>query len=255
MYTCCPNCSSVFQVSAGLLAEAGGDARCGECRHVFNVFDALYDDLSSAREALTMQRRTQVEAASSDFVSQSATVDDADDEVAELTELSYPPVGWQQQTVGGGHILSAVGIFLLLVLLGGQWVWFNRTALAAEPAWRPRVEQFCTLLDCRLPLPADLAQLVLLSRDVSRHPEVDGALLIHAEFENRAGFAQRYPVFEVSFTDRAGKAVAARRFRPSEYLDADTDITAGLNPGNRVKVVLEVLDPADSAASYRFEFL
>jgi hypothetical protein len=140
-------------------------------------------------------------------------------------------------------------------MLGVQWIWFNREALASEPAWRPGVEQFCTVLHCSLPLPADLAQLALVSRDVRHHPVAVGALLISAVFENRAGFAQRYPVLEVSFTDRFAKPVAMRRFWPVEYLAAEADITAGVASGARVQLHLEVLDPGENAASFQFEFL
>lgn len=252
MYTCCSNCSSVFRVSADLLAEAAGKARCGECRHVFNVFDVLYDDLSGVRDALTESRVLQVDDANSDLIRAPAPVHAAEPGVAVPV---YAATGWQQPAFRRTDILSTFGIFLLLAMLGVQWIWFNREALATEPDWRPGVEQFCTVLHCRLPLPADRTQLALVNRDVRQHPVAGGALLINAEFENRAGFVQRYPVLEVSFTDRFGSPVAMRRFRPVEYLLADVDITAGVPSGARVRAELEVLDPGGTAASFQFEFL
>jgi hypothetical protein len=239
-------------VSADLLAEAAGKARCGECRHVFNMFDVLYDDLSGVRDALVESRVSQMDDGDSNLIGESATVHAAEDGAAMPV---YAATGWQQPAFRSRDILISFGILLLLVLLGVQWVWFNRAALAAEAAWRPGVEQFCTVLGCSMPLPADLARLVLVSRDVRQHPVADGALLINAEFESRAGFAQRYPVLEVSFTDQFGSPVAMRRFRPAEYLDADVDITAGMPSGARVQVHLEVLDPGETSASFQFEFL
>lgn len=251
MYTCCPKCAAVFEVSAALLAEAGGRARCGECRHVYNVFDALYDTLSDLREARTESTRMRIEALyGSDSGNEIPGAGMAGDTVPELT-----PAAWQLQPVRGADLLSGLGIFLLLGLLGAQGIWFNRAALAAQPEWRPAVTHLCTLVNCNLPLPKEPSQLVLLSRDVRQHPDADGALLIDVEFENQAPFTQAYPVFEVSFSDQSGNPVAMRRFRPAEYLKAKTDIDAGIRSEQRVSVELEVLDPGESAASYQFEFL
>jgi predicted Zn finger-like uncharacterized protein len=253
MYTCCPKCGAVFEVSAALLAEAGGKARCGECRHVYNVFDTLYDSLSELREARAEATRQRIEAVYGKYGG--VEVAGEDESVDEDATPVLAPAAWQQQPVRGADLLSLLGIFLLLGLLGTQWAWFNRASLADDPQWRPAVTQICALVNCGLPLPRDVSQLVLLSRDVRRHPDVNGALLIDAEFENRAAFTQRYPVFEVSFTDQSGNPVAMRRFKPAEYLTTKTDIQAGIRSAQRVALELEVLDPGDSAASFRFEFL
>ncbi|MGB5472307.1 MAG: DUF3426 domain-containing protein, partial [Gammaproteobacteria bacterium] len=116
-------------------------------------------------------------------------------------------------------------------------------------------EQFCTVLRCDLPLRVDLSQLSIIERDVRQHPDADSALLINAAFENRADFAQPFPVFEVSFTDMAGNPVAMRRFLPSEYLTTNRDSKAGLPAHTPVQVVLEVQDPGDKAVSFQFGFL
>jgi predicted Zn finger-like uncharacterized protein len=253
MYTCCPNCASVYQLSAALLAEATGRARCGECRHVYNVFDALFDDLVEVREARNESRRT---APAADYVVEQEVPEAATaQEERDVAAIEFPSAAWQQQSLRSKDYLGLGGILLLLCLLGMQWLWFNRVALAAEPAWRPRMELLCSVLACRLPLPSEPAQLVLLSREVRRHPDMSGALQITAVFENRASFVQRFPVFEVSFTDSAGVAVAQRRFQPTEYLQPDSDIAAGLPAGARANVMLDVLDPGESASSFQFEFL
>lgn len=262
MYTCCPNCESVFAVSAGILTEAAGMARCGECRHVYNVFDALYDDLPAVRAVLSEARYQRME----EMVDDAGEVDapelnDAADEEREedapvaLATPVYAGADWQQAEFGVSGFAHLAGILLLLLLLGGQWMWFNRVALAADPAWKPRVEQFCSLTGCQLPLPAALSQLELVRRDVRRHPSVAGALLVDAEFENRADFTQRYPVFVVRFSSSTGQPDAMRYFRPAEYLDPDADIAAGIPPGGRVSLALELVDPGEEAASYQFDFL
>lgn len=47
MYTQCPECGTVFRLSADTLRVAGGDVRCGICSTVFNALDALSDSPSS----------------------------------------------------------------------------------------------------------------------------------------------------------------------------------------------------------------
>jgi hypothetical protein len=150
---------------------------------------------------------------------------------------------------------SGLAVGLLLLLLGLQWVYFNRGALASDASTRPAMERFCSVLHCRLPLRVDLAQLEIINRDVRKHPRVDAALLINASIANRAGFAQPYPVFELSFSDLAGKPVAMRRFLPREYLGAGIDTAVGMAPDVPVQIVLEILDPGDDAVSFQFGFL
>ena len=41
MYTQCPNCKTIFQVTAVQLKAANGDVRCGQCLAVFNALDNL----------------------------------------------------------------------------------------------------------------------------------------------------------------------------------------------------------------------
>lgn len=256
MYTYCPNCLAVFQLSVTQLTLAAGKVRCGECRHVYVATDYAYDDLAEARAAV-------------DFIRANTASEDAEppvdyvrlpdvEEVVE-TEASPPAQpglgGWEQHAYSARDLFSGLGIVVLALLLGGQFVYFNRTALAADLSWRPAVEQFCTVMRCTLPLRADLGQLAIINRDVRQHPTVKQALLINASFENRADFVQPYPVFEISFTNKSGSPVALRRFLPAEYLAGSEAVTQGL-PGNTpVQVVLEVMDPGDEAVSFQFGFL
>jgi predicted Zn finger-like uncharacterized protein len=41
MFTQCPNCKTIFQVTADQLKAANGDVRCGQCLAVFNALDNL----------------------------------------------------------------------------------------------------------------------------------------------------------------------------------------------------------------------
>jgi predicted Zn finger-like uncharacterized protein len=45
MFTRCPQCTTVFRVTANQLRAARGDVRCGNCAHVFNAMESLADEL------------------------------------------------------------------------------------------------------------------------------------------------------------------------------------------------------------------
>ena len=152
-------------------------------------------------------------------------------------------------------MVSSLIVGLLLLLLGLQWVYFNRGTLAGDASLRPALEHVCSVLDCQLPLRVDLARLEIIDRDVRKHPNADAALLINASIANRAGFNQPYPIFAISFSDMAGKPVAMRRFLPREYLDEAADTVAGMEPDVPVHIVLEVQDPGETAVSFQFGFL
>ena len=268
MYTFCPHCCSVFKVNAAHLGKAGGLARCGECRQIYSVIDYLYEDLTTARMALA---EVEAEAAAKGGADAAPEMNDAglpepevevaaedDWEDEEVPETLTRPVfsgSREPQPTPMKHIVSSAGIGIMLLLLALQWVYFNRADLAGHAGWRPVLEHVCDLLRCDLPLRTDLARVQMIERDVRKHPAVEGALLINATFENRADFTQPYPVLEVSFSDRSGSPVAMRRFLPSEYLDAGTDLAAGMATSVPLQVVLEVQDPGEAATSFQFGFL
>jgi predicted Zn finger-like uncharacterized protein len=259
MYTFCPNCFAVYQVTAGHLGSAGGQARCGECRQVYQVIDYLFDELAVAREALALQRVSAVE--HKDVLTDSAAFasPEADAGVEPRALPLHParplPDGWQQRPVSLADIGSGAAIGFLLLLLGFQWLYFNRDVLAADERWRPALEQGCRVVHCDLPLRVDLSRIDVVNRDVRKHPAVEDVLLVNVAFENRATFTQPYPVLEVSFTDQSGNPVAMRRFRPVDYLDSGVDPKGGMATESPVRVLLEIMDPGDEVVSFQFAFL
>lgn len=144
---------------------------------------------------------------------------------------------------------------LLMLALGGQYLFFARADLAQYGSLRPWLQSACNYLGCELPLRHTPGQIELLSRDVISHPRIRNALLINATFVNRASFPQVYPVLQISLSNESGAVVAMRRFQPEEYLAQGTRIAAGMMPGAPVRVVLEVVEPKHSATSFQFEFL
>jgi predicted Zn finger-like uncharacterized protein len=274
MFTFCPDCATVFTVKADHLHAAGGLVRCGSCNHVYSAMNYLFEEVGVARDAAAAHQASRElakatdadtedgsllvwEMAADDIGAPDPVVTRADERpYAAASPIARPmPGGWQQQSIAWRDVVSGAGIGLLILLLGAQWLYFNRNALANDARWRPIMERFCAFLPCDLPLQADLAQIELLERDVRKHPRADAALLINATLANHASHVQPYPVFSVSFANLSGKPVALRHFRPAEYLGDNTVISAGMAPGSRVHAVLEITDPGTEAVSFQLDFL
>src|SRR4030067_1473963 len=47
MYPRCPECNTLFNITAKQLAVAQGIVRCGQCLHVFSALEYLFDHASS----------------------------------------------------------------------------------------------------------------------------------------------------------------------------------------------------------------
>ncbi len=159
------------------------------------------------------------------------------------------------RSLSGRTWFGLAASLLLSALLVGQYAWAERYQLARNPQVRPLLDRFCGLLGCDLPLRRDVGRLVVLEREVRDHPEVAGALLVRAAFANQAPFTQTWPVFQISFSDISGTPLAVRRFRPREYLPPGYDPRAGMQPGQQMQVLLEILDPGGDAVSFQLEFL
>jgi predicted Zn finger-like uncharacterized protein len=259
MYTFCPNCSALYRLTVNHLGKAAGQARCGECRQVYSAIDYLFDDLEVAREVLALQREP---GARKQPVANEVAVSAGPAAASGAQAATIPahparplPDSWQQQSISLSDIGSGVAIGFLLLVLGLQWVFFNRAELAANESWRPMLERGCSIVNCTMPLRTDLSRIDIISRDVRKHPTIKEVLLVNVAFKNTAEFTQPYPVLEVSFTDQSGEAIAVRRFNPAEYLGESTDRVAGMAAGSPVEVVLEIVDPGDKVVSFQFAFL
>jgi predicted Zn finger-like uncharacterized protein len=59
MYTRCPECSTLFSITAKQLAVAQGTVRCGQCMHVFLALENLYDKAQETEERFKRKREAQ----------------------------------------------------------------------------------------------------------------------------------------------------------------------------------------------------
>ncbi|MGH8510196.1 MAG: zinc-ribbon and DUF3426 domain-containing protein [Gammaproteobacteria bacterium] len=239
----CPECRTLFRLSATELKAAHGKVRCGICHGVFDALEALVDAQS---EASTRAAPGDATAGRTDGAQA------ADSTLAQALDLTAI------EGLVPKHRPSAWGVaaVILLMLWLGQIAWFQGARLLALfPVARPPLEWACAHWHCRLPRYRDPSLIRLVSRDVRVHPRAADALLINALFTNHAEFPQPYPVLQLGLYDTDGQVLAARRFVPKEYLEKHVDPALEMPPGIPVHIVLEVQGPRKNPVSFEFKFL
>nr|VFK20092.1 MAG: Protein of unknown function (DUF3426) [Candidatus Kentron sp. LFY] len=156
---------------------------------------------------------------------------------------------WRQFTFGSGILLTCV------VLLT-QYTWFHSVdVLQYFPDLRPSMEIFCRSTGCRIPMQRDPARIRVINRDVRAHPEYKKALLVSARLVNTLPNAQPFPRMQLALFNVNGQIIAARIFKPKEYLDSDIDFAAGMRSDKPIQVVLGILAQEEAAVSFEFTFL
>src|SRR5690606_22160607 len=95
-----------------------------------------------------------------------------------------------------------IGTALLALTVLPQAIYADRARLLAIPTYRGWAESACRFVGCDLPGSAQAIQgLALVSRDIRKHPTVDGALLISATLANQSERTRAYPVLELRLSD------------------------------------------------------
>ena len=122
-----------------------------------------------------------------------------------------------------------VASLLLTLGLAAQVTYFMRDALVSHfPQTRPVLKQACEVLGCSFSLPQNLDLIRIVGSDLQT--EASGRLKLTLTLGNRAGSAQAWPVLVLTLMDQRNRPQARRSFAPSEYLDDDKRIAAGLPP-------------------------
>lgn len=273
MYTQCPECDTVYPVSADALSVARGNVRCGNCGAVFFAVTSLSETLDEDGQIPTCFHSDHPPTLT-DPDAEELPMDDlfwpqapGEAEAAEPAEASADPEA-EMSPVSGiatrlaseraarnrsrGTWLWGAWSGLLAATLAVQWFSSQHDLLARNPTWRPWVVRICVVFGCDIEMPRSLQEISLVSRSIEPHPSVDGALLISATMQNQAEFPQPHPVVEITMADLSGNPVAMRRFGPAEYLDGLQP--AGMAPGHLLPLVFEVIDPGENAVAFEFTF-
>jgi len=157
-------------------------------------------------------------------------------------------------TTRRGGWLWALGALLLFLAILVQALYWQRQALAENPATRGVVAAMCGVLGCELEALRDVGRIELLQRSVYSHPNASGALIISVSMVNNAAFAQPYPTLAIRMANVRGRTVAARDFAADDYLKPDEGGDS-MPVGAPVTITLEVIDPGRDALTFELDFL
>lgn len=240
MYTRCPECQTIFHITAAQLGARAGLVRCGKCKAVFRADRHLLETLpalGTPEAARTTKKKKKPP--------RPMALADQNTEIPTITELGG-------ERVRTRAVFWALGNVSLIALLLFQVAYFYRNELALHyPALRPALLAFCEYFGCRLETPYDVGLIELLAQTrVEPHPSHENALRVSISMVNRAAYAQPYPLMELSLSDRAGNLLARRIFTPLEYLGRRPAEDERLAPNVVKNIVLDVTNPHGKAVGY-----
>lgn len=270
MYTRCPQCQTVFRITAAQLKARDSMVRCGRCQHAFRADAHLVErPAKSSAKGTTRKRAPRKLKAESpptppahppEPTLASASPDSAQtrDRAAPLAEEPEAPLAplLRPKKARTRNLYWALGSALLVLLLATQALVFYAPELARRlPTLKPALDAACRSLPCRKRLPIDMQRMDLVETQVTPHPRYDRALRIKAVIVNRAEHVQPYPLLEVSLMDSQGQLVARRTYTPREYLLNPDVIAQGLPPQVAVDVQLDITSPGAQASGYEILLL
>lgn len=259
MYSQCPHCLTIYRIEVGDLAGACGQAVCGSCDEVFDALATLSDELPpepiehldvvvrsasvpTLRQAVLRPKTRQPSLFAPNRRMPSGT----------FLQLSRPNVHLEPNR----RLRWWLGVAALASTLLVQVLYAERKRLLDIPTYRNWAESACAVLGCELPGSEQaLEGLALVSRDIRKHPTVEGALLITATLANRSERVRGYPVLELRLSDLNEHPIAMRRFQPVEYLSDSARVERGMPPDTTLPVEFEVIDPGPEAVAFEFRFL
>jgi predicted Zn finger-like uncharacterized protein len=147
--------------------------------------------------------------------------------VPEIDEPDFVKRGRQREQTGKRWlILMAVGSVVLVLLLVAQGATAFRSELAARfPGTKPALAAMCSVLRCRVELPARIDNLAIETGELqSLGPDT---YVLVTLLHNQAGLAQAWPDIELALTDANDKPLVRRVFAPVDYLPKGVAPAAG----------------------------
>lgn len=247
MYTRCPACQASYELRAGLLSEAAGVVRCGNCGKTFNSLSQLFEQHPGDDDEPLRGGGMPPLLEHPDMVQAELPVEHFDEPADEPDETLFFPGGEAQDPGPIARWLWPLASGTLLILLCVQtWVQWQ-TPGSPVARWLGSSAQPDAAID-----PDSAIQIV--SRDMHRHPSIDDAVVVSASLRNQVDTAVPFPVIEVRFYDASQQVLGIRRLAPDDYLRDDDRIESGLQPGSIMPVLLEFVVGTTEPAGFQMRF-
>ncbi|HWP01606.1 MAG TPA: zinc-ribbon and DUF3426 domain-containing protein [Methylococcus sp.] len=252
MYTRCPECKTVYRISVWQLREGQGSAFCESCVRVFNVLPSLapsvedaVPDAASRIEIPTLGRDDAFSQRMRDFAGRGER----------SLGFRYGHGRWQAEAGPGflDRLVWGGGSVLLSLVLLGQLAYFASMRLAQNETWRPWLVVFCDAVGCELPPYRDVESIQVVERTLRPLAGL-AAYEFRLTMSNQSTSPQAFPSVALTMTDRDGRPVAGRIFRPNEYLPKGE--AASLMPvGKNYEIRLDLARPASDVAGFTFKLI
>ncbi len=252
MFTRCPGCQAVYELSAAILSEASGVVRCGNCGKTFNTLSHLFSEypqdngepirgggmppLLEHAELVQTELPVAIDEIEQEEIEAPERIE-AEDPAVPIEAIGpwrTPGLFWPATTV-----VLALGLFIQTWLLWqtpgsplARWTGSNPTELAINPN----------------------EAIQIISRDLHRHPSLDDAMVISATLRNTEQVPVAYPILEVRFYDASQQLLGARRLNPNQYLQDLHRIESGMAPGTILPLVMEFVVGSTEPSGFRIRF-
>ena len=251
----CPNCNTVFRVTAEQIKVRNGLVRCGLCNQVFNA-------ITSARA--NVEKKPTVNTTSPNHSNSPTT---KPSKYSPIRQLNLGKISKAYATILDPNIdheaarllarkrwwsWALASLIALIALFIQVVIYFRSEIVATAVAERPLLVALCKPFGCQVSLPVKKDLLYLESSDV--HPLGKGRLVLLASLRNRASYAMQYPHLELTLTDIQNKPILRRVLKPDEFLPPKVDIDEGFASKSEVNLSLELVTGKLKSAGYQLVF-
>jgi len=248
LYTRCPACEALYELSPQELAEAAGVVRCSNCGKTFNSLANLFDQQPELEDRPLrgqgmpplLGNRILLQHGLPGFDQRPPSLPPlAAESAVELPPIEAPTLPQPTKTLVWPAIIA-----LLAVLAIAQAMWL----LKLPERWLES--------SAKPPMHVDPGSAVaLVGRDMHAHPSRPDAVVINALLRNQSASTIDFPVIELRLFDRSGQILGARRLPPDDYLPDPAGAPNGLAPGTLLPLIIEVAVTASEPAGFELRFL
>lgn len=199
MFSRCPHCDALQEISAQQLRDSRGLLHCASCQQPFDALPTLSERADEVMEQVS-------------------------------TEILFSQYN-QSKAVWGWRI----GSLLMLLVLLGQVVYFQGEFIRRQPKINATLIQVCKSLGCQLPAYKNSDDWSLSHADLQLH--LDNRCLLTAALTNQASSIQAFPVLKLTLKNFNGQPIAERLFAPQQYA-SETALAANQTTQIRLPLVL-----------------